>query len=347
MKIPPYFTITPEMVELLSRIDAYRLFFSSHPSPQILKEKIRRVSVLKSSLFSARIEGNPLRLDTLETTDEVNQKKEVFNILSAITFIDTTIKPSQNVTKQLLKHIHSHVLQSISPDAGKIRTEISAIFNQAGVAVYMPPPPLQISPFLDSLLKYINSDEEKFPLITAIIAHLIFEKIHPFLDGNGRVGRLLMYAVMKVKSYDMGFYIPFEEYLDSHKDEYYFHLDQGVQNTEGYIMFMLHAFLEQIGDTKRLLEMEMQKKETLLLPPRQEEIYNLIQDHSTLSFDSIRRRFLKVPERTLRYDLKKLQDEGYVIKIGKTKGSWYKINNQRHPELVSGSITGDAETSSA
>src|SRR5207247_1712083 len=119
----------------------------------------------------------------------------------------------------------------------------------------------------------------------------------------------------KAKSYDLGFYIPFEEYLDAHRDEYYFYLDKGLQNIEEYIIFMLKSLLSQIEDTKRLLEIEMQKAQTLLLPPRQEEIYHLIQDHIVLSFDSVRRRFLKVPERTLRYDLKKLQDEGYIIKI--------------------------------
>jgi len=69
----------------------------------------------------------------------------------------------------------------------------------------------------------------------------------------------------------------------------------------------------------------MSKKETFFLPLRQEEIFNIIKDHAVVSFDFIRRRFLKIPERTLRYDLKKLGDLGLIIKIGKTKGCIYRI----------------------
>lgn len=66
-------------------------------------------------------------------------------------------------------------------------------------------------------------------------------------------------------------------------------------------------------------------RQKAMLPPRQEEIYDIIRDHKMISLDIIKRRFLKVPSRTLRYDLKKLQDKGLVIKIGTTRGSVYTI----------------------
>ena len=59
---------------------------------------------------------------------------------------------------------------------GVFRQEMGAIFNAAGIAVYLSPPPKQILPLLSKLITYINSNEEKFPLVTALIAHLIFEK---------------------------------------------------------------------------------------------------------------------------------------------------------------------------
>lgn len=65
--------------------------------------------------------------------------------------------------------------------------------------------------------------------------------------------------------------------------------------------------------------------ETILLPPRQEELYYVIKDHRMVSFDFLKRRFLKIPPRTLRYDLKKISDKGFIVKIGKTKGSYYSI----------------------
>ncbi|MBI2622532.1 MAG: Fic family protein, partial [Candidatus Levybacteria bacterium] len=219
-----------------------------------------------------------------------DKKREIFNIIEAVRFIDNRIHKGK-LEKQVLLELHKRVLKGINSDAGYFRKEVSAIFNTAGVAVYMPPPPSEIPSLLKHLFAYINSGEEKIPLITAFVSHLVFEKIHPFIDGNGRVGRLLIATILKVKGWDFPFTVPFEEFLDEHKDSYYFHLDRGAKETNEYLLFMLQAFHEQI----------------------------------VVSFDRIRRRFLKVPPRTLRYDLKKLVDGGLVEKSGETKGSYYRV----------------------
>ena len=188
----------------------------------------------------------------------------------------------------------------------------------------MPPPPTQISKLLDNLLAYVNS-EQKFPLVVAFVAHLVFEKIHPFLDGNGRVGRLLIPVILKSKGWDFSLAVPFEEYLDEHKDEYYFYLDQGLENTNNYLEFMLEAFYMQIEEIKNQINEERAKEAHPFLPPRQEEILNIIKDQIIVSFDMIRRRFIQVPERTLRYDLKKLLDRKMIEKSGETRGRYYRI----------------------
>lgn len=325
MKIPPNYTISDKMLSFITKIDAERLHFSSLNLPQELKDNIQRVSLLKSSLFSARIEGNPLRISDFEFGEdgEEEKKKEVFSILEAISFINKNTKSS--ITQELLLHLHALVLKDISGDAGSLRKEVSAIFNQAGVAIYMPPPPTQIGKLLDELLFFINSDKEKFPLITAFVAHFLFEKIHPFIDGNGRVGRLLISTILKSKGWDFTFAVPFEEYLDENKDDYYYYLDIGFTNTNDYLEFMLEAFYKQIEKLKDNVEEELAKEKNQFLPPRQEEILNIVKDQIVVSFDMIRRRFLQVPERTLRYDLKKLLDRKLIERSGVTKGSYYRV----------------------
>lgn len=67
------------------------------------------------------------------------------------------------------------------------------------------------------------------------------------------------------------------------------------------------------------------KEKEIILSPRQEELYNLIKDHPLIPFDSIQRRFMAVPGRTLRYDLKKLADKNLIIKTAKTRGAYYRI----------------------
>lgn len=323
MKIPPPYFITSDILELISKIEALRLYFSSLTFTAQIKEKIQRVSLLKSSLFSARIEGNPLNLSDIDSSVDTQRKHEIFNIMDAIGLIES--EKSDQISKDTFIKLHKCILKNISSEAGYLRNEASAIFNAAGMAVYIPPSPSKVPSLLNNLLTFINSDVEKFPLITAFIAHLIFEKIHPFLDGNGRVGRILIMSVLKVKKWQLPFIVPIEEYLDEHKSEYYFQLDLGLENTSEYLYFMLGAFLTQLEKTRMQINEELTKKEHLFLPPRQEEIMSIIKDHNVASFDLIRRRFLKIPERTLRYDLKKLVDLGLVETTGETKGRYYRI----------------------
>lgn len=324
MKIPPKFKITQEILELIAKIEAHRIFFTSISIPLEVKENIQRISLLKSSLFSARIEGNPLTIEEIELSSDKKKKLEVFNILKAMKWIDREIKPTRKITKKHILGLHKIVMKDLFATSGFFRKEAGAIFNQAGIAVYMSPPPSYIPKLTDGLLSYVNSKKERFPLINALIAHLVFEKIHPFLDGNGRVGRLFIFAVLKAKDWLFPINIPLEEYLDEHKEDYYYFLDVGLKKTEDYLRFMLQAFYEQTEKIKTQVLLQMKKTKTLLLPPRQEEIYNIIKDHQVVSFDRIKRRFLKVPERTLRYDLKKLQEKKLIIKIGVTRGSFYK-----------------------
>lgn len=325
MKIPPIYAITPEIIEIITKIEAHRIYFASLNVPFQIKDKIQRVSLLKSSLYSARIEGNPLELNdiSLEKSKEIN-KLEIFNIIEASRFIGKQ-DFKNSITKEMILELHKRVLKNIDTNAGFFRKEQGAIFNQAGVAVYMPPSFFEVPKLLDKLLTYVNNNDEKFPLVAVFVSHLIFEKIHPFLDGNGRVGRLLIPLILKVKGWDFTFTIPFEEYLDENKTDYYFYLDKGLEDTNEYLIFMLKAFFAEIEKIKIQIETEGAKGTGLFLPPRQEEIVDIIKDHTVVSFDMIRRRFLKVPQRTLRWDLKKLLDKKVIEKTGETKGRYYRI----------------------
>ena len=318
MKIPPLLKITPKILNYISQIDALKIYFSSLNIPASTKNEIQRISYLKSSLYSARIEGNQIKFDEYESANK-QKKTEIYNILSAIKYLEN-LSTVNLITSQIILKLHEKILNNKT----NFRREMSAIYNQVGAVVYLPPPPTQISTLINQLIEYINT-QTNFPLITALITHLIFEKIHPFLDGNGRTGRLLINAVLKCKSYNFGFIIPFEEYLDEHKNEYYYYPDIGLKQTEDYLIFMLNAILEQTKKIKEQIENEQNKNSQIHLPPRQQEMLQIIKDHNIVSFNFIKRRFLKIPERTLHYDLQKLIKNKQIIKIGKTKGVYYQI----------------------
>ncbi len=222
--------------------------------------------------------------------------------------------------------MHALVLNGLieKQNLGKFRSEVSAIFNSAGIAVYMPPPPKQVLPLIEKLLKFINTSKEQFVPIKASLAHYVFEKIHPFLDGNGRVGRLLLQATLKKEGYDMKGLLSLEEYLDSHRSEYYSALEDPERDVTGFVEFMLEAIAETAQKAKELVLQKEKLDATDYLLPRRAEILNIIRDHQMVSFDTIRRRFVSIPERTLSYDLKKLQDAGLIRKRGATKGVYYE-----------------------
>ncbi len=325
MLIPPKFFLNSKIIELLQSIEGSREVINSIQIPPEVENNIRRKSSLKSSLFSARIEGNTLSLETLQIGSSKDQKRiEVFNILKSLNIINS--RGIKNVTSTEILNFHKISMQGISDkvDLGKFRTNMEAIFNSSGIAIYLPPRPNQIGPLIDRLIKFINGPKESFIPIKAALVHYSFEKIHPFLDGNGRVGRLLMLIVLQKYGYGMKGLLAIEEYLDNHRSQYYEYLDQSEKDVTEYLQFMLEAIAKSAEIAKKeVLEKKNADIEELLLP-RRNEILNIIKDHQLVTFDTIQRRFMAVNERTLRYDLKKLADQGLIKKRGTTKGVWYE-----------------------
>lgn len=329
MLIPPKYVLTPMISQHLQTIEAAKSVIDAINIPPEVETNIRRQSILKSSLFSARIEGNPLTLDELTRVPSKDQKKvEVYNILKGLQLVQR--RGARDITLTFLKELHSKVMLGVGERGtiGRFRTETSAIFNTAGIAIYLPPPPRQIPGLMDRLVKFANSPKEQFVPIRAILAHYSFEKIHPFLDGNGRVGRLLLQSILEKTGYGMKGLLSVEEYLDKHRADYYDVLALSERDVTDYVEFMLEALAETAIQAQKLaLNKEQVKPEDYLLP-RRAEILAIIQDHQLVPFDTIRRRFMAVNERTLRYDLKKLQDANLIRKRGTTKGAYYEAKRE-------------------
>ncbi|MBI2086072.1 Fic family protein [Candidatus Daviesbacteria bacterium] len=338
MQIPPKYFLTPKISQLLQTIEANKEVINSIFTPLEIEINIRRKSILKSSLFSARIEGNNTTEDTLSQLSSKDQKRrEIFNILKALEWIIQRSARDFN-TKDLLT-LHQMVMGNLieKSDLGRFRVEVSAIFNSAGIAIYMPPSPGKISSLITKLLKFVNSSKEQFTPIKACLTHYTFEKIHPFLDGNGRIGRLFLQAVLNKGDYGMKGLAVIEEYLDNHRSAYYQTLESSENDVTDFLQFMLEAISSASEKAKQqILEKQKVSMEDLLLP-RRAEILNIIKDHALINFDTIKRRFMSINERTLRYDLKKLADQGLIRKRGTTKGVYYEPikNSTTSPSLIS------------
>lgn len=326
MLIPPKYFLTPKITQILQSIEGSREVINTVTIPPEIEANIRRQSTLKSSLFSARIEGNPLNLEELPKRPSKDQRKlEVCNILKALNLVHQ--KGFKDLTvKQILK-LHQIVMSGLSEkdDLGLFRQDLGAIFNSAGIAIYLPPRPSKIPALMSKLVNFINSSKEVFVPIRACLAHYSFEKIHPFLDGNGRVGRLLLQAVLQKGGYGMKGLLPIEEFLDSNRGEYYSALEVSEKEASDYLEFMLEAIEKTALKAKQLVLDSLKVEAEDYLLPRRAEILNIIKDQRLVTFDTIRRRFMSIPPRTLSYDLKKLQDAGLIRKRGTTKGVYYEV----------------------
>jgi Fic family protein len=332
MKFPPIFTLTPAIKKLLYEVDVLKAGYELHPVPAAQVINLRRVSLLKSSLFSARIEGNPLELadvGDIRPDNENRHTTEVSNLVSAYEKLSGIV--GQNVSVDTLKTLHAMVLRNISDDAGHLRTEESAIYNQAGVAVYLTPAPQTVRSLLTILSDYVNKQSYPSPVLAGV-AHIWFEKIHPFLDGNGRVGRLLSAYILKKGGYDFSGLVPFEQYLDEHRDEYYHFLGRDRQDVTEFVEFYLTALLSQARLSLAAAETSVTPDKYADLLPRRGEIMRLIEDHKVVTFDFLSRRFRAIPVRTLHNDLMQLTKAGLIQKMGSTRGVSYTVKSKGIPD---------------
>lgn len=322
MLIPPKYTLTKEITTLLGEIEAARAVIDATLVPIEIETNIRRKTTLQSSLFSARIEGNTLTMEELTPGSTTQKKAEVFNVLKALEWLREREK--KDITLSELLNLHKITMKGLTPDAGQLRREVSAIFNSAGIAIYMPPPPKQAEKYLQRLLKFANSQKENFIPIRAALVHYSLEKIHPFLDGNGRTGRLLFQKVLMHGGYGMKGLCVIEEYLDNHRSEYYASLEEPEKEVTDYIIFMLTALRDASQKALSLIQYQtvhFSPEDALL--PRRAEIVKIVKDQQMASIDMIARRFPAVNPRTIRFDIKRLVDGGFLTKLGTTKGAYY------------------------
>lgn len=314
---------TDAIKKLLFEAEALKILFQSLKILPHIEEKIRRESLLKSSLYSARIEGNPAEYGNINDVDRLH-KLEISNLLSAYNYIYSTGIP-KHLTTSLIKKLHSMVMKNIFPMAGSYRGESWAIFNRAGAVVYLPPAHFKVPGLMEDLI-LICRKSTHHPFVKSAIIQFLFEKIHPFADGNGRVGRLVSTYILQSEGYGFRGLVPIEETIDNRRPDYYVALEPNKDPTF-LVEFILQSFVGQAKKiSERLLSAGEEKPEDSL-SPRRREIFEIIKDHPFSSFNFLSRRFSKVNTKTLHYDLGKLQKKGFIIKIGETRGATYRIKN--------------------
>lgn len=231
---------------LEAKIDAYQ--FDSILVPMLHK---------KEAISSMYIEGTQTTIsDVLE--NEVNPKNDQDKIMIEVdNHIKTLVYGADylmrnNFTHSFIQNIHKKMLTGLlsedSPHClGKYKTSDNCIVSSAGTVVFIPPSHLETKKYMDELISFMNEiADELHPLIKAAIIHSQFESIHPFSDGNGRVGRMLISLYLfKAKVINFPFFY-ISEAISQDKNVYYNMLTDSRNNSyDNWIRYFLKKIIVQ------------------------------------------------------------------------------------------------------
>ena len=241
--------ITGTMLNLLEQIGEL-VGHLAERYPERCDLHLRRVSRVKTIHGSLQIEGNQLTVE--QVTAVMNGKKiiaaprdvqEVRNAMEAYEGIDVWKAGSQID----LLAAHAIMMKALIDDPGQYRSGSVGIRKGQSV-VHIAPPAHMVNPLMSELFRFIDK-LETHPLIKSCIFHYEFEYIHPFSDGNGRLGRLwqtLILSQWKTVFQD----IPVESVIKEHQQEYYDVLNQSNRENHGgsFVEFMLKIIYETLCD---------------------------------------------------------------------------------------------------
>lgn len=187
-------SLKPLNVELENQLEDWlkvELTYSSNAIEGNTLTRIETAEVIEKGI-SATISGKPLK-DQLEA---INHAKA----LDFIGKLAKKIKSHQFITEEHIKNIHKIILDRIDDNwAGKYR-QTDVFIRGADIEL---PKPFQVSYHMRELIQWLQVEQDEHPVIVAALAHYKFVSIHPFIDGNGRTGRLLMNLILKLNNYPM------------------------------------------------------------------------------------------------------------------------------------------------
>lgn len=277
--LPPRFDISPATISRLSAADfalgQLRGIGQMLPNAQLLIAPFLR----REAILSSRIEGTIASLDQLilfevEPSGEP-QNSDVGEVANYVSAMEYGLKRLEElpVSLRLIRELHEKLLTGVRGQdrrPGEFRQTQNAIGQQGRPveeARYIPPPVVQMNQALSDFELFLHEPTELPILIQLALVHYQFEAIHPFLDGNGRIGRLLLSLLLCEKGYLTQPILYLSGFLEKHRDQYIDSLLRVSQNGDwiGWVNFFLEGVAEQSKDaverSRLLLDLRQQYRE--------------------------------------------------------------------------------------
>lgn len=260
MPLPRSLQLTDEVVFRLSEADralgrlagAGRLL----PNPHLLVNAY----ITREAVASSRIEGTQATIsDVFEAATEEGKPaadvQEVVNYISAMN-VGLSRLAELPISRRLLEEIHAVLLSGVrgaERSPGEVRRSpnwIGSPDNRPETAVFVPPPSDEMERGLADWERFVHEDNAMPPLVKCGLLHYQFETLHPFLDGNGRLGRLLIIFFLLSNGHLPSPLLYVSSFFEEHRDDYYDRLQRVREagDVEGWLSFFLTAVAEQAND---------------------------------------------------------------------------------------------------
>lgn len=252
LDLPQLMSVYERAIAAVGRLDGMATILPS--TPLFLYMYVR-----KEALLSSQIEGTQSSLSDLllfendeAPTVELDDVTEVSNYVAAIEHGVARIRGGFPLSLRLIREMHEIILKSgrgATKQPGEFRRSQNWIGGtRPGNALFVPPPPNQLDACLDAFEGFLHTREAGLPpLIRAGLAHVQFESIHPFLDGNGRLGRLLITLILVEAGVLRDPILYLSLFLKSRRDDYY-RLLQEVRQAGAWEAWM-EFFLTGVAET--------------------------------------------------------------------------------------------------
>lgn len=321
MYTPP-FTITDEILRLVAEISEQIGALSVRLGARMPSPMLRKENQIKTIHSSLAIEHNSLSLQ--QVTDVIegkhvlgapNEIQEVKNALQAYQLMQSLDAYEE---KDLLR-AHGLMMTDLVNKAGQYRKEGVGVFD-GEKCIHVAPPADRVPSLMADLFEWVRHTDTH-PLISSCVFHYEFEFIHPFMDGNGRMGRY--WQTMLLSRWKGIFaWLPVETIVKKHQQEYYNAIAQSDAqgNSTVFIDFMLRCILQTIQEQQKVTDKVADK----VTDKSENKILDLISQNPSVTIPEMMQK-LSMSDSGIRKILRKLQQEGRVARIGANKNGHWKI----------------------
>jgi Fic family protein len=344
--LPPDLDWTTSLVSSLSEADRSLTHLANLEFKLSNPHLLVRSFVRREAVLSSRIEGTRATLDDLylyeakqlSFLEETSDVREVHNYVRALDYGLERMK-SLPVSLRLIREVHARLMEGVRGEKltpGEFRRSQNWIGPPGSTiesAAFVPPPPEEMLTSLDRLEKFIHAPSGLPPLIRTALIHYQFEAIHPFLDGNGRIGRLLIVLLFSSWGLLSQPAINISAYFESNRQDYYAGLQNVSQSGDwnGWLTFFLNAVSFQSKEAREKIHRLQELREAYLRRLQQDrtldrlvKVIDLLLGQPIVTIRQVE-AYLGVPfPRAQRY-VEKLEEHGILQEItGQARNRIYR-----------------------